>query len=160
MIRLQFVVGRALSSKAIAWWGAGHFSHVDAVHSDGSLWGARSDWIAHGVPPGFQVRPAFYEKWNERELYSLATTEEEETRFWKFLQAQIGKPYDKTAIWGFAAGRNWRADDSWFCSEVQTAAIEASGKLPVLAVPDNKIMPGTLAIVMSALGAMRDDGKT
>lgn len=40
-------------------------------------------------------------------------------------RSQIGKPYDKTAILGFVANRDWQEDDSWFCSElIAWAAVE------------------------------------
>jgi hypothetical protein len=53
MIRLQFVLGTGLSSQAIAWFSAGHFSHVDAVLPDNRLLGARSD-VVGGKPPGYR----------------------------------------------------------------------------------------------------------
>jgi len=152
VIRLQFVKGRAFSSRVISWFGAGRFSHVDAVNKDGSLWGARADHIGH-VPAGFQIRPAGYEAWPLRVVYSLESTPAQERRFWDFQLAQLGKPYDHTAIWGFAFGRDWREEDSWFCSEVQAAASEYCGVMPELATPENTVMPGTLATVYSALGA-------
>jgi uncharacterized protein YycO len=151
MIRFQFVLGRGLSSQAIAWYSSGHFSHVDALLPDGTLLGARSDTIGR-VPPGVQMRPAFYETWKERVVMCMDCTYEQETRFWDFLKSQIGKPYDMTAIWGFLAGRDWRDEDSWYCSELLTAAIEESGVCPVLYTPRNKVTPAGLATVTSALG--------
>ena len=153
MIRLQFVLGSGLPSKAIAWFSAGSFSHVDAVLSDGSLLGARSDSIA-GMHPGVQIRSPGYEHWAKRVVFTLPTGADVESRYIAFLRAQLGKAYDHTAIWGFAAGRDWREADSWFCSELLAAALEQSGALPVLYVPANKITPATLATVLSAVGAI------
>ncbi len=154
MIRLQFVLGFGLPSQAIAWFSSGPFSHVDIVMPSGDLIGARSDWIGH-VPPGVQRRPPFYEKWKERVLMTLpATNKAQEAALYAFLNAQIGKPYDKTAIWGFAAGRDWREADSWFCSELGTACLEQAGICPVLYTPRNKVTPAALATVCSALGAL------
>lgn len=152
MIRLQFVLGTGISSQAIAWFSAGSFSHVDAILPSGLLIGARSDAVG-GMPPGVQMRPAFYEKWKRRVVMSLSVTPDKERKFYEFLMAQIGKPYDSTAIWGFAAGRDWRSADSWICSELQAAALEVAGISPLLYSPVNKITPVALAIVMSALGA-------
>jgi len=131
MIRLQFVLGTGLSSAAIAWMGSGHFSHVDAIAPSGELFGARSDRIGH-VAAGCQFRPPTYEAWKDRAVLALKVTPAQEHCFWTFLYWQQGKPYDSTAIWGFVAGRNWREDDSWFCSELQTAALEYAGVLPTL----------------------------
>src|SRR5271170_1819481 len=134
MIRLQFVLGRGISSQAIAWFSAGHFSHVDAILKDGTLLGARSDQIG-SIPPGVQIREPFYEPWKERCVMSIPATAQKQTAFTEFLYDQLGKPYDSTAIWGFASGRDWRADDSWFCSELMTAALEAAGICPALYSP-------------------------
>jgi hypothetical protein len=152
VIKLQFVLGAGLSSRAIAWFSAGHFSHVDAVLPDGRLLGARSDVICH-IPPGVQIRPAFYEKWKERVVMCLNVSPEKEKAFTLFLKQQLFKPYDSTAIWGFLAGRDWRDDRKWFCSELQTAALEIAGISPELYTPRNKVTPAALATVMSAIGA-------
>lgn len=151
MIPLQFVLGTGISSQAIAWMGSGHFSHVDAVDPKGNLYGARSDRVGY-ANPGVQLRPAFYEKWKRRAVMVLATTKAQEKRFWDFLYAQRYKPYDSTAIWGFVNGRDWREDDSWFCSELQTAALEHAGVIPQLYTPFNKISPVSLCTLFSAVG--------
>ena len=75
----------------------------------------------------------------------------QESRYYGFLSRQIGKPYDKTAIWGFALGRDWRERDSWICSELQAAAAEYAGIFGELYSPVNKITPVTLAVVVSAI---------
>lgn len=150
-ISLQFVLGSGMSSAAIAWFSSGHFSHVDCVMPDGSLLGARSDRVGHR-PAGVQIRPAFYETWKQRVVMSIETTPAQEKCFYQFLNAQVGKPYDSSAIWGFAAGRDWREKDSWFCSELQMAALEDAGIVPELYTPFNKIAPVTLCTVSSAIG--------
>ena len=147
MIRYQLVTGTGLSSKAIAWFSGGTFSHVDAVLPDGSLLGARLD-------TGVSVKPPFYERWSKRVVFSLPVSPEQDRRWLDFLMSQLGKPYDKTAIWGFAAGRDWREEDSWFCSELGAAALEIAGGCPVLYTPANKITPSGLATVLSAIGAI------
>lgn len=73
--------------------------------------------------------------------------------FYRFLRAQVGKPYDHSAIWGFASGRDWREDDSWICSELQAAALEHAGIVPnQLYLAANKITPVALAFGLSFLG--------
>lgn len=153
MITLQFVLGGGLPSQAIAWFSAGGFSHVDAVKSDnGYLYGARSDKVGL-IDPGVQFRPPGYAVWKQRVVMNLSVAAPVEKRFWDFLLSQQHKPYDSSAIWGFASGRDWRTKDSWFCSELQAAALEESGASPDLYTPINKITPAALALVMSALGA-------
>lgn len=145
MIRYQLVTGYGPTSAAVAWFSGGTFSHVDAVLPDGRLLGAR-------MSGGVQIRPPNYERWSKRVVFSLLKGNEAE--WLSFLYGQVGKPYDHTAIWGFAAGRDWREPDSWFCSELAAAALEMAGGCPVLYTPTNKITPSGLATVLSALGAV------
>jgi hypothetical protein len=152
ILKFQFVLGRSFSSRAIAWFSAGHFSHVDLVLPDGRLLGARSDVILN-IPPGVQIRPPNYEEWKERVVLSLEVTELQLQSVIAFNMSQLGEPYDKTAIWGFVAGRDWREEDSWFCSELQAAAIESANIWPALYTPRNKVTPAALATVLSAVGA-------
>jgi hypothetical protein len=48
-----------------------------------------------------------------------------------------------------AKGRDWRESDSWSCSELIAAALEACGYLPRLAAADNHISPRDLLLVLS-----------
>lgn len=41
--------------------------------------------------------------------------------------SQIGKPYDYTAVIGLGLHREWRDDDSWFCSELVAWAFVQAG---------------------------------
>jgi hypothetical protein len=69
-----------------------------------------------------------------------------------FLLDQVNKPYDTEAIWAFLFNRNWREPDSWICSELQSAAGEASGIFPPLYLAANKITPVSCALAFSAVG--------
>lgn len=171
MIRYQFVLARGFGSWAIDTFGAGTrtlgFSHVDiflppgllfnkkrVLSSQGELFGARSDVIG-GKPPGCQRRPFGYGNagWIRRVQMSLPATPAQEEKFYAFLAAQEGKPYDKTAILAFFFDRDWREDDSWFCSELAAAATEIADLCPDLYLPRNKLPPTTWAVVLSALRA-------
>lgn len=152
MIRLQFVGEDCFTSNTIAWFSQGHLSHVDALLDDGTLLGARSD-VVGGKPPGVQIRPAHYVKFAQCVRFTLSATAEQEAAWLMFLHSQIGKPYDKTAIWAFAFNRNWREKDSWICSELQAAALEKASVCPDLYLAANKITPVALALTVSALRA-------
>lgn len=154
-VRLQFVCEDAISSRLIALVGAGEFSHVDALLDDGTLLGARHDSVG-SKPAGVNIRPANYARFTKRAIFNLVVPMAHERLFVAFLTKQIGKPYDMAAIWGFVTGRNWRAQDSWICSELQAAALEASGISPPLYLACNKISPVALALTVSALGAKRE----
>jgi hypothetical protein len=56
--RTQFVCEKDLLSQVIAWFSAGHVSHVDIVLDDGQLLGARSD-VSAASRPEFKSYAAF-----------------------------------------------------------------------------------------------------
>ena len=45
----------------------------------------------------------------------------------EFAFAQVGKPYDWTAIFGLVFRNSWEEPDSWFCSELAESIIKAGG---------------------------------
>lgn len=149
-IVLQFVEGSGFGSALIKYYDHGLYSHVDSMLPDGTLLGARDDAI-EGIPSGVQIRPASYVAGETVLRVTIPCTDTQQDAFYAFVRAQLGKPYDETSIAAFAVGRDWRADDSWFCSELCSAGIEASGLVPPLSAPANKIAPDDLLLVISAL---------
>lgn len=149
-IVMQFVQGSGFGADLIRWFDHGKYSHVDSVLPDGTLLGARDD-VIDGIPSGVQIRPATYVAKEAVLRVTIPCTVNQEEAYYDFVRAQLGKPYDETAIVAFAMGRDWRAADSWFCSELCAAGIEASGLIPPLIAPFNKIAPDDLALVVSAL---------
>lgn len=156
-IRLRFVQGLGPVSSLISWFSDGHLSHVDALMPDGKLLGARSDVVGGG--DGVLERPNPYEKVAKIVTYDIPATLIEESAFYAFLRAQLGKAYDHMAIFSFAIARNWRDDDEWYCSELQAAALEDAGILTkTLFLSVNKITPVMLATLVSDLpGVIRRD---
>ena len=152
-ILLQFVCEKAISSQVIAWFSAGHFSHVDALLEDGTLLGARSDRVG-GQPPGVQIRPPNYINFSRRVVMAIPATDAQNTNFHAFLRRQLGKPYDSEAIWAFLFNRDWRETDSWICSELQAAGLEHAAITPRLYLAANKITPVSLALAASAIGGV------
>jgi hypothetical protein len=150
-VQLQFVCEAAFSSEVIAWFSQGHFSHVDAILPNGKLLGARNDSVG-GQPPGVRMRPPRYTKFSRRVVMTVPSSEAQALKFYEFLGEQVGKPYDTQAIWAFAFNRNWRETDSWICSELVSAAGEASGIFPALYLAANKITPVSCALAFSAVG--------
>lgn len=152
-IRLQFTAENSLLSWAIRYLSAGPYSHVDSILPDGRLLGARTDSVG-GAPPGVQIRTPDYNKFSSVALVELVATPAQELAFRSFEMAQVGKPYDDTAIWGFAADRDWREPDSWFCSELILAALEEAGWCPRLDFPANKVPPVALYLIVTARGGV------
>lgn len=149
-IVLRWVGAAGVGSALIEWFSHAQYSHVGALLPDGSELGARANRIGR-IPPGVRVRPPNYEPFTRTLVVTLPSTDDQREAFWRFLNSQGGKPYDYGAILGFASDRNWRNPDSWFCSELQTRALEVCGWFTYdLALTDYKITPGDLLLAVSA----------
>lgn len=59
----------------------------------------------------------------------------------RWLLAQLGKPYDWTAVWSWFGSRDWQDEDSWFCSELAARAAEAGNRRVVYA-ETARVTPG------------------
>lgn len=146
---LQFVRGDDFGAKAIMWFSHAPYSHVDTVLPDGSLYGARSDSVG-GQPPGVQGRDPSYVSGQSVLRILVSMPPAMEAKYFDFILAQKGKPYDKTAIWGFGFNRDWRETDSWFCSELVAAGLEACDYFGhPIALDANKITPADLILALS-----------
>jgi len=161
-IQWQFVAEpwyRDPGSAAIRWFSAGPASHVDSITPTGLNWalpgmlyGARADRVG-GQPPGVWVRPPGYTRLSWRCVATIPVTDDQWFEFWSAERAKFGLPYDKTAIWGFAAGRNWRETNSWFCSEKQIDSAEKAKIVQPLPGLVSKVTPaGAINIVSQVEG--------
>ena len=94
-------------------------------------------------------------------MVDLKATKAQQVAFWDFALNQVGKPYDTTAIWAFALGRSrdWREDDSWFCSELISCALEQAGIIKSLYYGASKVTPAELLMICTALGAVANGQK-
>jgi hypothetical protein len=116
------------------------YSHVEAVKLAGdpsipgapdgeAYFGARMGSGVTWAPKGYDAHYQFDEI-----FVDVPVTDAQASRFWCFLLAQSGKPYDDALIATFAAGmfigrRDWHETDHWICSELQAAACEAADVL-------------------------------
>lgn len=130
----QFSYKTDISGLLIRWGTRSDWSHVDAVLPNGDLLGARIDG-------GVQIRKPGYANFKKTVQYSVKTPAAD--KFYEILQTQVGKPYDWRAIAAFAFGnRDWREQDSWFCSELQIWAAEQAGFFPQdLMIEVNRLSP-------------------
>jgi hypothetical protein len=154
-MRWRLQQGRGLVSTSIGWFGGGGYSHIDVFTPDGLLRGARADVLA-GIPAGYQDRPADYDNANisRYTVFTLQVTPQQEKRYWEFSNQQLGKPYDKRGILGFAFGkRDWREEDSWYCSEEVQANCEYAGIFQPLPPELWRVDPGDNAFEFAQKGA-------
>lgn len=153
-VTLQFSRQSGFFSWLISYFAHGEYSHVDAVEKDGRLYGSRSDICAE-VKAGVQSRPDSYGKFIATKRVTLTITDEQADKFWDFMYNQRGKPYDKMAILAFAIDRNWREDDSWYCSELVASGLEYCDFFAhPLCVRAAKITPDDLLLVLSAVTSL------
>lgn len=81
--------------------------------------------MAHG---GVRRRPLLeiINEYSRVELVEIPLTDEQAAL--DFARAQLGKPYDWRAIFGFLLHRDWADDRAWFCNELAEAACVAGGR--------------------------------
>jgi hypothetical protein len=144
-VTLRFVTCNDAVSAGIRAFEYGFWaSHVEAVLPDGRYFGAHYDGGVVARAKGYDATVM-----RREQFVSVPATPTQEVAFFSFLKEQDGKPYDLTAIVAIIAQRDWREPDSWFCSELQAAALEACGYLPPLAADVNKITPRDLLLILS-----------
>jgi hypothetical protein len=145
-------------------WGSGlirrsshsPFSHVDMLMKDGSLLGASNDPAApfiHGNPSGVATRPPDYQLFAFRRQMILDTERADDIR--RLAVTQLGKKYDNSAMWSFIDDkfpgvRDWRLNESWFCSELIMWAMEMGhywGSPKAVMWPKNRVTPTDLLLM-------------
>lgn len=122
-------------------------THVECVMPDGTYLGAISD--------GVKARPSDYDagKFSREQFIHVGIAPEHESSFYAFLRGEVGKPYDKGAIWSFYGkrdGRDWQEPDSWFCSELMAAALAEYEVFPQkMAESFSRVTPRDLMLLVS-----------
>jgi len=137
------------------------FSHVDYVLEDGNLLGASDNPhapVVAGNASGVAIRPPDYQRFSVRRNVTIHTTNKRATRFYDFVMAQLGKPFDAEALKPSVFlssqfhNRDWRTTESWFCAELIGRATEVA---PLLdwTIPGikNRITPADLILLLAPL---------
>ena len=115
--------GTSALSRLIRWRTWSEYSHAAWVFPDGSVIEAWKGGVTHapsilaGHVPDTEVH-----------LFTLDLTADQRWAIQDFLIAQIGKPYDYTAILGLGLRRDWQEEDAWFCSELVAWAFQHAGE--------------------------------
>lgn len=121
------------ASYIIRCMGHSPFSHMDLVLADGTLLGASDSPnapVIRGNPGGVAIRPFDYQEFGLRRQMILRTDYAD--KITEFCLAQVGKPFDSSALWNFLSPslpgvRDWRDPAIWYCSEMFVCAVENSG---------------------------------
>ncbi len=153
-ITLRFVEQKGLFKKlcSLAQYGA-PYDHIDLVSKDGSYVGAH-------LLGGVKINKRGYDagQIKQEAFVHLPCTAEQADKFFEFLDAQVGKPYDPIQIlyfWGPFASRNWHDPGAWSCSELGAAALEQAGILPPNElIPTSRVTPAMLYWITSDLAVL------
>jgi len=132
MIYILFSTTDNLFSKVIKFMTWSRFSHVEWVTERGTVFGA--DALNGVCEVGLSER---IKRASCLSLHALTMDEMQEQSFINFMEAQRGKPYDWSGIFGGALRRQWASPDKWFCSELVAAACASAGR-PLLRIQENQ----------------------
>ena len=144
-IRLRFVYSDDPFSNAILLDTGGLYSHVEAVTPDGKYLGALSNG-------GVRARPADYDAGLfKRQLFvDLPADAAMTAKFYHYLGAVVGEPYDFGAIAGFVAHMDVHQKGRVICSALQTLALRGCGWFATpLAALAHEISPRDLLLIIS-----------
>ncbi len=132
------------------------FTHCDMMLEDGNMLGASDNFdapVIKGNPRGVAVRPPDYQPFSYRRRVILKTERADDIR--NIALTQVGKDFDNSGLKDFIGSsfpgmRDWRLDNSWWCSELVTWAMEAGGfwQPRMLMWPKNRVTPTDLLLVL------------
>lgn len=158
-LQYQFSTSTAFASRIIRLLTCSEFSHVDLVLPGEGLLGVSGSDKSIKDPGGVIIRP--FNCWpylNPPKIARVQCSEECASKTVEFVRGQIGKPFDKKALYAFLrdragvprTGRNWRDPKAWFCSEVQVRGLEVGGLFPYpLVQPKDVISPQALLLYLN-----------
>lgn len=145
-IQLQFSTDSSLEAALIRAYCHSWCSHVDVLLPDKTFLGSTSDG-------GVKIRPANYSNFTQTLVVNIPCTDDQTQKFNQFCWAQLGKPYDWTALFAMVSGgHTWDRGSAWYCSELITAGLQRAGIVKrKLALRSDRIDPGDLLFLLSAL---------
>jgi uncharacterized protein YycO len=135
---LRFMTTSSPVSSLIRFFTWSNYSHVEFVLKDGRLLGSHLDG-------GVQARDPNYSTNITDVAYGYVDCPIEVTeKVLRFAYKQIGKPYDLPALFGLVGRRDWKRDNSWFCSELIAEAFDKAGYPLIMREPTNRITPANI----------------
>jgi len=115
------------------------WNHV-AVEVDGVVYDATVvDGVSKSTPESLHGK--------YREIESVTVSGLDERAVVKFLESQLGKSYDWTALIALPFRKDWQNPDKWFCSELAAEALVAGG-WERLNFPAYRVTPRDLRILV------------
>lgn len=139
---LAFYKPTTWKDRLVCWFTDKKYSHVSIEFSNGDVVEASPKYGVRKV--GLIEEAAVLG--DVIDFYEI-TVDCDEAKVRKFVNKQIGKPYDWPMVIRFVIrkGRDKPHDKSWFCSELVYSAIEAGGVKLLDNIEAWKVTPGELA---------------
>ena len=137
-MRIVLTDGQGITGAYIRWYTWSWAAHAGIRLDDGTIIDATPGaGVSHHANVAGTIRRTF-------DVRGL--TPEIEAKALNWLKAQLGKPYDWSAIAGMAFRRDWHNPTKWFCSELVVGAFEFAG-LPLLETGEvDRISPRDLTL--------------
>lgn len=152
MIILRFVHHRVIGSDLIDFQTLGMYSHVEALTPEGKYIGAHADVGVAALPMGYDTG-----KFDREKFMLLPADDVMSAKFYHYLNAVIGEPYDFGAIVTFVAHFDIHQKHRVICSALQTLAARWCNFLPVpLPVPAHEISPRDLELGLTMRPDVRE----
>lgn len=97
--------------------------------SHSAMYDEHTDMVWESTFLGRGVKRMPFDEWVQRYPYHVlrATTITDIGGCRKWLDEQVGKPYDWKALVGFVFRSTWQDEGAWFCSELTEKAISLFG---------------------------------
>ncbi len=162
-IRLRFVRSDSALSDAIVRDTGGLYSHVEAVTPEGLYLGAHIDGGVLARPPDYDEGHVALEKFVDLPppftftpiaisgtMTMTIGADPMADKFYAYLNACIGEPYDFAAIAGFVAHLDLHQRHKVICSALQTLALRGCGWFASpLSLMAHEISPRDLFLIIS-----------
>lgn len=151
-IILRFVHCADAISNAIIFQTGGLYSHVEAVTPDGKYLGAHMDG-------GVLARPRDYDagQFDRQKFIELDAPAEMAAKFYHYLDAVVGEPYDFGAIAGFVSHLDIHQKAKVICSALQTLALRGCLYFPrALSALAHRVSPRDLELILSGRADARE----
>jgi uncharacterized protein YycO len=118
---VYFCRGKNLAAEAIKFATFSQFSHV-AIMVNHHVYEATFE---HGVTRSTFAQ--FDKRYPDHESVIVDDQNKDIAETW--LNRQVGKPYDFSALAALPFRKNWQNDEKWFCSELVACALMKAGVL-------------------------------
>lgn len=125
-MKIMFSASRTIGGKLIRLGTISRWNHVDLIFEDGVMIGSTTRLGVEVTNLQDRIKNNHVCRYK---IDKIKTTETEDAIIRRFVEGQIGKPYDYTGILAFLnpLREPLQDDTKWFCSELVAAAFSYAG---------------------------------